>query len=109
MCANIQKNSVKKIIVFVAATNICSNYKVFIHKIDIFFLIFVNVSSCSKMMILHSGRNKKLSTGNNYVIFWWLRSLFNIAFTIIVDSYKSIKIEVVEPVPRLVHFVSRGG
>jgi hypothetical protein len=36
---NIQKNSAKKIIVFVAATNVCSNYKVFIHRIDIFFLI----------------------------------------------------------------------
>jgi hypothetical protein len=39
VCANIQKNSVKKIIVFVAAINVCSNHKVFIRRIDIFFLI----------------------------------------------------------------------
>jgi hypothetical protein len=39
VCANIQKNSAKKIIVFVAATNVCSNHEGFIHKIGIFFLI----------------------------------------------------------------------
>lgn len=39
MCANIQKNSAKKIIAFVAATNVCSNHEVFLHRIDIFFLI----------------------------------------------------------------------
>ena len=39
MYANIQKNSAKKIIAFVAATNVCSNHEVFMHRIDIFFLI----------------------------------------------------------------------
>jgi hypothetical protein len=39
VCANIQKNSAKKIIAFVAATNVCSNHEVFIHRIGISFLI----------------------------------------------------------------------
>jgi hypothetical protein len=39
VCANIQKNSVKKIIAFVAVTNVRSNHEIFIHRIGIFFLI----------------------------------------------------------------------